>query len=549
LVAIWRELLRSSEVGLKDNFFAAGGDSLLAARVIARVQDAFGVELPLHVLFNGGGTVKGMADHIRKHDTTRAAVPPLARRAQRNWAPASLGQQRLWLLDQLNPGCPAYNVGTITRLTGAVNVRALERAIGSLMTQHEPLRGRFEVMNGQVCQVFDVPAISVAVEQIAAADFDAVYKAAYKIAAKGFDLKAGPLLRAHLFVVSADESYLALTLHQTVIDGWSLKLLFEQLAKFYAEHAAGREIKLEPMPVEYGDYAAWQREWLQGDALETQMNYWRKELAGALPEIDLPIDLARPQIQTHVADTQVHRLPEDLSDALRAFAKEQGTTVFMALLAAYQAFLSRLTGQDEILTGTAIAGRGKTELEKLIGFFVSTVAMRASLLSNPTFAKLLAQTRDKTVAAYEHQYAPFEKIVEEIQPVRNKQRTPIFQVWFGAWEALPEHRAGAVTMTPEKVFMPGAQFELSVFAIDRRQIELIWEYRTDLFLPETVERFRKNFEKLLRQMLRSPETPLQTIFTALNDEEYQERLREQSRLGTGLRSARRKRLTVPGPSA
>ena len=546
LVEIWRELLKSGEVGLRDNFFASGGDSLLAARVIARVQDAFDVELPLHVLFNGGGTVEGMAEQIRRRESNKIVVPPIQARPEKHWAPTSLGQQRLWLLDQMNPGCPAYNVGTITRLSGKLDIEALQKAVGALMTRHAPLRGRFEVVNGQVCQLFDVPSISVEVEEIGTTDFNAIYKAAYKEASQGFDLKSGPLLRARLFQFSAEESYLALTLHQTVIDGWSLKLMFEELAKFYGEHVTGGEVKMEALPVEYGDYAAWQRDWLKGEALETQMNYWRKELAGELPEIDLPIDLARPQIQTHVGDTQVQRLPADLSDALRGFAKEQGTTVFMAIIAAYQAFLSRVSGQDEVVIGTAMAGRGKTELEKVIGFFVSTVAMRASFLPNPSFAKLLAQTREKTVAAYEHQYAPFEKIVEELQLGRNKQRTPLFQVWFGAWDALPEHRAGAVTMTPMKVFMPGAQFELSLFAIDRPEIELIWEYRTDLFLPETVERFRKGFEKLLRQMLRNPEQPLQTVFAALNDEEYQERLREQSRLGGGLKTARRKGLTVPG---
>ena len=545
-------MLHSSDVGLRDNFFAAGGDSLLAARVIARVQDAFAVELPLHVLFNGGGTVEGMAEHIRKRDATKLSVPPIARREERSWAPASLGQQRLWLLDQMSPGCAAYNVGTITRLTGEVNVRALERAIGALMTQHEPLRARFEVMNGQLCQKFDVTSVSIDVEQLpgsATTDFDVVYKAAYKSASKPFELSSGPLLRAHLLVVSAEESYLALTVHQTVIDGWSLKIIFAQLANFYAQHAAGREVRIESLPVEYGDYAGWQRDWLKGEALETQMNYWRKELAGPLPEIDLPIDLPRPQIQTHGADTQVHRLPAELSESLRELAKEQGTTVFMALLAAYQVFLSRISGQDDVITGTAIAGRGKTDLEKMIGFFVSTVAMRASLQSNPTFTHLLAQTREKTVAAYEHQYAPFEKIVEEVQPGRNKKRTPIFQVWFGAWEALAEHRAGALTFTPVRVFMPGAQFELSVFAIDRNEIELIWEFRTDLFLPETVQHFRKDFERILRQMLRNPDAPVQIIFAALNDEEYQERVREQSRLASGLKSVRRKGVTVPGPGA
>lgn len=546
LAVIWREVLRSEEIGLRDNFFAAGGDSLLAARVIARVHDAFEVELPLHVLFSGGGTVEGMAEQIRKRETTKSSVPAITRRVERNWAPASLGQQRLWLLDQLTPGCPAYNVGTITRLTGAVNLRALEKAIGTLMGQHEPLRARFEVMHGQLCQVFDVPGIAVEVEQIGTSDFDLIYKAAYRAAATGFDLRAGPLLRARLFVVSAEESFLGLTIHQTVVDGWSLKLLFEQLAKSYTEHAEGREVKMEALLVEYGDYAGWQREWLKGEVLDEQMNYWRKELGGELPEIDLPIDLARPKIQTHVGDTQVHRLPEDLSDELREFAKEQGATVFMAMLAAFEAFLSRLSGQEEVVIGTAMAGRSKTELEKMIGFFVSTVAMRSSLLENPSYTKLLAQTREKTVAAFEHQYAPFEKIVEEILPVRNKQRTPIFQVWFGAWDALPEQQAGAVRMTPVKVFMPGAQFELSLFVIDRPQIELIWEYRTDLFLPETVERFRKGFERLLREMLKNASEPLQTVFAGLNDEECQERLREQSRLASGLKGARRKGLTVPG---
>jgi acyl-CoA synthetase (AMP-forming)/AMP-acid ligase II len=545
LLDIWRELLRG-EVGLKDNFFAAGGDSLLAARVIARVQDAFEVELPLHVLFNGGGTVEGMAEEIRKREANRKAVPGIERRAERRWAPASLGQQRLWLLDQMNPGCPAYNVGTITRLSGTVNLRALEKAIGSLMAQHEPLRGRFEVMRGELCQVFDVPAINVEVEQMGTREFEGIYKRAYQEAGRGFDLQSGPLMRARLLVVSAEESYLVLTTHQTVIDGWSLKLIQEQLAKHYAEHSEGCEVKLEPLPVEYGDYAAWQREWLQGDVVEGQMEYWRKELAGELPMIELPIDLPRPQIQTHVGDTQVQRLSAELSEELREFARAQGATVFMAIIAAYQAFLSRVSGQYEVVIGTAMAGRSKTELEKMIGFFVNTVAMRASLLQNPCFGTLLAQAREKTIAAFEHQFAPFEKIVEEIQPVRNKQRTPIFQVWFGAWEALPEQKAGAVTMTPVKLFMPGAQFELSLFAIDRKEIELIWEYRTDLFLPETVERFRKGFERLLMQMLRNPNQPLQTVFAALNEEDYQERLREHSRLAGGLKNARRKKMAVPG---
>jgi acyl-CoA synthetase (AMP-forming)/AMP-acid ligase II len=542
LLSIWRDLLKAPALGINDNFFAAGGDSLLAAQVIARVQDNFKVELPLHSLFERASTIEGMAEQIRTSESKKQSAPPIRPRNDAAWAPASLGQQRLWLLDQINPGSPAYNVGVIVRLKGPLDPSALQASFAALMERHESLRARFEVARGQVCQIFDVRPISVAHDQAVTSDFDTIYRAAYKEAAKPFDLRAGPLLRAKLLRTEAAEQYLLLTIHQTIIDGWSLKLLFQELAEHYQGQTSGRPASIPPLQIRYGDYAAWQREWLQGEVLDGQMNFWRKELAGDLPEINLPIDLPRPQIQTFLGDTQVHHLTADLSDALRQFAKEQGTTVFMALIAAYQMCLNRISGQDQVVIGTAIAGRGKTELEAIIGFFVNTVALRASFASNPSFSTLLSQIREKTLAAYEYQHAPFEKIVEEVQPARTSKRSPIFQTWFGAWDALPEQRAGELTIEPVRVFMPGAQFELSLFAIDRKEIELIWEYRTDLFLSATISRLRAQFENLLRRALRSPNTPLQTIFAALNDEEYQDRLREQSRSRDGLRLVRRKRL-------
>ena len=577
LLRIWRELL-TAQLGVKDNFFAVGGDSLLAARVITRVCDTFNVELPLHVLFNGASTIEGMAEHIRTSESKTQSIPAITPRADKSWAPASLGQQRLWLLDQINPGSPAYNVAAIVRLEGQLNFEALQSSLAALIERHETLRARFEVTRGQLCQLFDVPPICISRENLCSAEwqsassgltseadrdlsrksslaadgqkadcqsalhFDTIYRAAYKEAAKPFDLRTGPLLRARLLSTDETEHYLLLTIHQTITDGWSLKLLFKELAGHYAHYGAGKAPSLAPLRIKYGDYAAWQHGWLQGQFLENQMNYWRKELSGELQEIDLPTDLSRPEIQTYIADNQVHHLPADLSDALREFAKEKGTTIFMALLAAYQTFLSRIAAQDEIIVGTAIAGRNKTDLENLLGFFVNTVAMRASFLSNPTFSQLVAKTREKTLAAYQNQFAPFEKIVEELQPVRTGKRSPIFQVWFGAWENLQEQRAGDLTITPLRTFMPGAQFELSLFVIDRREIELVWEYRVDLFLPATITRFRAQFESLLRRLLRNPETPLQTIFAALNDEEFQDRIREQTRLREGLRTVKRKRL-------
>ena len=545
LAGIWRELLNARELGVADNFFAAGGDSLQAARMLARVQHAFQVELPLHLLFKGGSTISGMAEEIRKQQSRETILPPIQRRAQNDWAPASLGQQRLWLLDQLNPGCPAYNVCTISRLTGPLDRSALEKAIHSLVEHHEPLRARFEVADAEIRQVFDVPPPRLSHGETPGADFETIYRAAYKEAVKPFDLATGPPLRARLFSAGPSENYLVLTLHQTIVDGWSLKLLFPQLAALYAQHATGKEPAAQAQPVRFGDFAVWQREWLQGERLEQQMSYWRKELAGELPEIDLPIDLARPPIQTFIADHQVHRLSAELSGEVRAFAKEQGTTVFMLLLATYQAFLARLCGEEEVVVGTAIAGRSRTELENLIGFFPNTVSMRAAFLSNPSFSQFLQQTREKTVAACEHQYAPFEKIVHEMHPVRGSKRTPIFQVWFGQWEAIGEEKAAGLTISPIKVFMPGAQFELSLFVVDRPEIEILWEYRADLFVPTTITRMRGEFESMLTHVLRNPDLPIQTIFAALNQEELQVRLQQQGRIRDGLRTARRKALQVP----
>jgi acyl-CoA synthetase (AMP-forming)/AMP-acid ligase II len=544
LLAIWKELFKLGELGVVDNFFELGGDSLLASQVISRVQDSFQVDLPFHVLFNGGATIQGMAEHIRKSEARKSALPPIHRRAELSRAPASLGQQRLWLMDQLNPGCPTYNVATITRIRGLLNVGALERSLARLLARHEVLRTRFEVDGDLLWQVFDGPSIQVAEQEVSDSDFSTVLKKAQSEAAKPFDLGAGPLMRAVLFKAAPEERYLVLTIHQTVIDGWSLNILFQDLADIYKSEIGMASATFEPSAVDFGDYAAWQRAWLKGDLLEEQMSYWRKELAGATAEIDLPTDLPRPRIQSFLADSQSHRLPDELTTALREFAREQGVTVFMVLLAAYQAFLSRLTGQQEVIVGSAIAGRSRTELEEIIGFFANTVAMKATLLSNPTFAMLVARTREKTLAAYEHQYAPFEKIVQELRSGRAGDRSPIFQVWFGAWDALRSHDCGKVQLEPLKLFMPGAQFELSLFVVDAPQLELVWEYRTDLFLESTIARFRREFQTLLQKVLSDSETPLQTIFARVSEEDFQRQGQEQSRLRDGLRSARRKSVTL-----
>ena len=501
----------------------------------------------MRVLFNGGGTVQGMAEHIRKGSDT-AMLPPITRRADRKRALASFGQQRLWLADQLNPGSGAYNVGTIIQLAGPLKKEALGKTLEAIAERHEIWRARFEVSGNSIWQRFDEPvSFDVTESLLSSTRHEDVLAAAQQEVARPFDLAAGPLVRSKLFKRGENAHFLVLSLHQSVTDGWSLGILYKELAEFYAHFAGGQPLAIPELPVHFGDYANWQREHLTDKAIEPQMKYWRQELAGTLPEIDLPIDLPRPPAQTFAGDTLIQRLSPELGEALRHFCRENGFTTYMALIGAYQAFLSRLSGQDEVLLGTAIAGRNRTELENLMGFFVNTVAMRADLSNNPSFTRLVQQTREKTLAAYSNQYAPFEKIVEELQPARDHNRPPIFQVWFGAWDALPEYSAAGLTIKPVRLLMGAAQFELSLFAIDDPTgIELIWEYRTDLFTPASIQRFTRTFEDLLQRLLRNPEAPLQTTFAALTENEYQERLEENSKMRQSLKTARRKSTQVAG---
>ncbi|RYZ34124.1 MAG: amino acid adenylation domain-containing protein, partial [Myxococcaceae bacterium] len=375
LASLWAQVLGVPRVGAEDSFFELGGHSLLATQAMSRIRSAFGVELPLRVLFEAP-TVSRLALKVDEaaratHDTERSTIPALVRVARTGAEPLSFAQQRLWFLEQLQPGSAQYNLPTAIRLSGRLDVSALERTFAELVRRHEALRTTFQVRDGEPVQVITPMAGST----LRLIDFSTraadarqaeVRRFVETEAERPFDLAQGPLFRAALLTVSEEEHVLVLVMHHAVSDGWSMRVLVREVVALYAAYAEGRESPLPELSVQYADYAAWQRGWLQGDVLEAQIAWWRQQLSGAPRTLELPTDRPRPALQTVRGALESVVLPKSLEAAVSALAREEGATSFMVLLAAWQVLLARYSGQDDISVGTPIAGRNRTELEGLI---------------------------------------------------------------------------------------------------------------------------------------------------------------------------------------
>ena len=358
-----------------------------------------------------------------------AAIP---RRPTKSATPLSFAQRRLWFLDRLDPGTPLYNVPEVLALRGALDVSALERTIREILLRHEVLRSRFGGGNGEPLQMTAEDAgFSLTVTDLAALPEGRRAAEARALAEQEgdlpFDLERGPLFRARLLRLARDEHWLLLTLHHIVSDEWSMGVLYREIGELYGEFREGREPVLPELPIQYGDYAVWQR---QGRHLEDQLAYWKKTLAGELPLLALPGDRPRPPERSYRGDDVRHRLSAGLSRRLEALSRQQGATLFMTLLAAFFAFLARICDQDDILVGTPIAGRTRVETEGLIGFFVNTLVLRGDLSRDPTFREHLQRVRETAMEAYAHQEVPFERVVEEVRPERSLSHTPLFQAMF-----------------------------------------------------------------------------------------------------------------------
>ncbi len=516
LAGIWAKVLKVDQVGSNHSFAELGGHSLLSTQVMSRVRDIFHVELPLKAIFDAQN-LAGLAAAIdaARQSQAECPAPPLEPAPRAGELPLSFAQQRLWFLNQLEPESVNYNLPAVVRLKGCLDFDCLSGSLNALIARHETLRTRFTSLDGRPVQVIlaggEVTVKEVDLSVIAESQqFGAFERLARQETNLPFDLAEGPLLRAVLFRISAEDHLLLLILHHIITDGWSMGVLVRELAELYSSKLEGRPARLPPLPVQYADYAAWQRRLLQGQALEGQLAYWREKLAGLPPVLALPTDRPRPPVATNRGALARFEVSADLTARLKAFCMREGVTLYMALLAVYQALLHRYTGQEDIAVGTAIANRTRSETENLIGFFVNTLVIRTDCSGEPHFRDLVRRVRETCLEAYDHQDIPFEMLVEDLQPERSLSYSPIFQAAFDVQQA-PDFKAALPGIEVEQVAVHNgtSMFDMLLsIIVSPEHLSGSIEYAADLFDEATIERFAGHFNQLLDSALQTPEQPI-----------------------------------------
>ncbi|KXD82748.1 pyoverdine non-ribosomal peptide synthetase PvdD [Pseudomonas aeruginosa] len=503
IAAIWAEILGVERVGLDDNFFELGGHSLLATRVISRVRQEQQLDASLKALFERP-VLEAFAQGLER-TTDAVSTIPLADRQQP--LALSFAQERQWFLWQLEPESAAYHIPSALRLRGRLDVDALQRSFDSLVARHETLRTRFRLEGGRSYQQVQ-PAVSVSIEREQFGE-EGLIERIQAIVVQPFDLERGPLLRVNLLQLAEDDHVLVLVQHHIVSDGWSMQVMVEELVQLYAAYSQGLDVVLPALPIQYADYALWQRSWMEAGEKERQLAYWTGLLGGEQPVLELPFDRPRPARQSHRGAQLGFELPRELVEAVRALAQREGASSFMLLLASFQALLYRYSGQADIRVGVPIANRNCVETERLIGFFVNTQVLKADLDGRMGFDELLAQARQRALEAQAHQDLPFEQLVEALQPERNASHNPLFQVLFN-------HQSEIRSVTPEvqleDLRLEGlawdgqtAQFDLTLdIQEDENGIWASFDYATDLFDASTVERLAGHWRNLLRGIVANP---------------------------------------------
>ena len=510
---VWSGLLGWRRVGVHDNFFALGGHSLLATQVMSRLRDAFGIKLPLRRLFQTP-TVAGLAAAVQDGAANATAARPIARVSRQGELPLSLAQERLWFIDQLEPGSAAYNMVGAARLTGSLDVEALRWSLREIVRRHETLRTTFPAIDGQpVMRILeDLPDPLTVLS--AAADTAAVGAELERLlrieAARPFTLATEPPFRAVLVQTGSDEHVLVAVTHHIASDLWSIGVLVRELGALYRARVAGQPSPLPELPVQYVDFAAWQREWVECDEFIEQIAYWREQLRSAPGALEIQADRLRPPVQTQRGARLSFTWPADLVHAARVLSQREGLTLYMTLLAAFQALLHRYTGREDIVVGAPIAGRTRVESEPLIGFFVNLLPLRTQLDGTLTFRELLARTRETCLGAYAHQDVPFDRLVQELKPERDLSRNPIVQVVLALQNAVIEPlELPGVRLTPITHGNPTARFDLAVFLHEAADgISGSVEYSTDLFDASTIEAFITRYRRLLESAVAHPATPV-----------------------------------------
>ncbi|MEW5928283.1 MAG: amino acid adenylation domain-containing protein [Gemmatimonadota bacterium] len=512
LAETWAEVLGVARCGIHDDFFAHGGHSLLATRVVSRVRQAFGVDVPVRAVFEAP-TPAAFAERVERAAAAgRDAAPPLVPAAHDGPLPLSFAQQRLWFVEQLAPGTPAYNIPARVRLSGALDVEALRRSLEEVVRRHEGIRTRFSVAAGEPVQTV-APAEPVALDVEDVSGEDGARRAFAEEARRPFDLAGEALFRFRLLRVAAEEHALLLVVHHAVADGWSMGILFRELTALYPAFAAGQGSPLPEPALQYPDFALWQRGWMRGAVLDRQLAFWRDRLAGAPPVLELPTDFPRPPVQSFRGAVHRFVLPAELAERLHALTRREGATLFMGLLAAFQALLARYARQDEVVVGSPIAGRTRVEVEGTLGNFVNVLPLRADLGDDPSFRALLARVREATLGAYQHQDVPLERVVEELRIHRELARNPLFQAVFVLQNA-PMDRADlpGVALRLELGDTGTAKFDLTLTLEETPDgLRGRLEYATDLFSRATAVRFAGHFGVLLEAAAADPDAPVAAL--------------------------------------
>jgi amino acid adenylation domain-containing protein len=519
LTRLWTSLLETTPISIYDDFFALGGHSLLASRVVVGIAESLGITLPVRAVFEAP-TIALLAEHIEHarrlpegaNNTQIAPVAPVVRATRTEEAPLSFAQERFWFLDQLTPGTATYNVPLLMRITGQLDVVALEHTFSEIVRRHEALRTTFVVVDGVPVQRIASPeSLTLPVIDLAAIPqatrMDAAHAFAQREFERPFDLAVGPLFRAQLLHLAGDDHVLVLTIHHSVFDGWSISVLYRELAALYVTFATGQPSPLPDLPLQYVDYAIWQRTQLHGDALTQHRNYWHHQLADAPLLLQIPTDRPRPAARRFHGERHRFDVPIAVVEQLRQLSRAEGATLYMTLLSAFQILLGRYTSQDDLLVGSPIARRPHIELEHLIGCFLNILVLRGDLHGDPSFRELLGRTREVALGAYANQDLPFEQLLEILEPVREASYSPVVQVLF-ILQNSPQHALAlpGLNLRPLEVENGTTKYDLTleIFETDDGLVGSL-HYDSDLFDAATIARMASHFQTLIAGIAADPD--------------------------------------------
>ena len=524
LAGIWTEVLGLPRLGIHDNFFELGGHSLLATQVVSRIRRSFSVEIPIRRLFEAP-TLAELSEQVEiARGQGRTPAPPIRPVSGAGDLPLSFAQERLWFLAQLEGPSATYNVPAAVQLTGSLDFAALERSLREIVRRHEALRTTFPTRDGRAVQVISPEAVTlIRVVDLAAVTPDEARRLATAEARRPFDLARGPLLRVTLLRCAWEEHLLLASFHHIVSDGWSIGVFLRELSVLYRAFQGEQAPPLPDLPVQVADYAHWQRAWLRGEVLESELGYWKRQLAGIPPLLELPTDRPRAPVQSFRGRKEHFELGSRPSAELESLSRRAYASLFMSVQAAFAILLSRYSGQDDVVVGSPVANRHRREIEPLIGFFVNTLVLRTRVSGGETFHELLAQARETALEAYAHQDLPFERLVEALQPERDLSHTPLFQVMVVLQNAPmePPELPGLV-LCPLEVESDVAKFDLTLSVVATQHgLAGVLEYNLDLFDTTTIHRLAAHGQRLFSGLVARPEARVSALPMLSEAEQHQ----------------------------